>query len=97
MISVRSANDQVTEGRFEPQLFDANNQTDQDLMDLYFKKPVQTVEVTTDPIIIVPEKKYASFMIQTDPIIDEREVQEPVRLQIPKESYQGGSNRRQIE
>ena len=54
MISVRSANDQVTEGRFEPQLFDANNQTGQDLMDLYFKKPVQTVEVTTDPIIIVP-------------------------------------------
>ena len=97
MISVRSANDQVTEGRFEPQLFDANNQTGQDLMDLYFKKPVQTVEVTTDPIIIVPEKKYASFMIQTDPIIDEREVPEPVRLQIPKESYQGGSNRHQME
>ena len=66
-------------------------------MDLYFKKPVKTVEVTTDPIIIVPEKKYASFMIQTDPIIDEREVPEPVRLQIPKESYQGGSNRCQME
>jgi hypothetical protein len=36
-------------------------------------------------------------MIQTDPIIDEREVPEPVRLQIPEESYQGGSNRRQME
>ena len=53
-------------------------------MDLYFKKPVQAVEVITEPIIIVPEKQYFSLMIQTDPIIDEREVPEPVQLNIPR-------------
>jgi len=42
--------------------------------------------VTTDPIIIVPEKNYASFMIQTDPIIDEREAPDPVLLTAPREN-----------
>jgi len=32
-------------------------------MDMYFYKPVQTTEMTTDPVIIVPEKTFASFMI----------------------------------
>jgi hypothetical protein len=53
-------------------------------MDFYYKKPVQAVEVITEPIIIVPEKQYSSLMIQTDPIIDEREVPEPVQLNIPR-------------
>ena len=66
-------------------------------MDLYFKKPVQSVEVITEPVIIVPEKKFASFMIQTDPIIDEREVPELARLETPQESHLSESDRRQIE
>ena len=36
-------------------------------------------------------------MIQTDPIIDEREVPDPMQLQLPQESYLSESTRRLIE
>ena len=36
-------------------------------------------------------------MIQTDPIIDEREVPDPMKLQLPQESYLSESTRRLIE
>lgn len=34
--SFRDINEQVTEGRFEPALFDANIQTDRELIELYY-------------------------------------------------------------
>lgn len=54
-------------------------------MDLYYKRPVRGVEVITEPVNIVPEKNFSSLMIQTDPIIDERDSHEPALLKIPKE------------
>ena len=41
---------QISEGRFEPQLFDANNQTDRELIENYMRKEVAEEECATDPV-----------------------------------------------
>jgi hypothetical protein len=47
----------VTEGRFEPQLFDANIQTDRELIELYFAKETANTEVVTDVNLKKVEQK----------------------------------------
>lgn len=70
----------MTEGRFEPQLFDANIQTDRDLMELYFAKEITNTEVATDRLKV--EQK--SLMIQTDPLIEELWLmEEPAVYELP--------------
>jgi hypothetical protein len=53
LISVKSLSQQVSEKRFDPILFDANIQTDTDLIEKYVAKETVSQEVFTDPVNIV--------------------------------------------
>ena len=78
--SVREQGDQITEGRFEPQLVDTQVNTERKLLDDYFKKPTVDSGVNTAPIIFGEEKpRTHSTMIQTEPMVDELGVPEEPR------------------
>ncbi len=81
--SFRDINEQVTEGRFEPALFDANIQTDRELIELYFAKQTQDFETVTESPP-VPKVLMKQMMIQTDPEIEEfNDELEPQLYHIP--------------
>jgi len=56
-------------------------------LDAYVKKQVAHTEAATNPVIIVPPKKYASLMIQTDPDPDENATVEPNNSAMPLEHW----------
>jgi hypothetical protein len=44
------------------------------------------IETETDPVIIVPKKSTATYMVQTDPVVDEiMHMMEPFSLILPRE------------
>lgn len=62
--SQRDRIEQVTEGRFEPALFDATNQTEaRFLEDPASKRVIITTEMVTEPIVIRSPKKFSTFMV----------------------------------
>lgn len=64
----------MSQGRFDPLLFDANIQTDRELLDLYFAKEMCAANVATSdiPFRVEERKEIKSHQIQTDPLIPER-------------------------
>ena len=66
--------EQVSQGRFDPQLFDANIQTDRELIEMYFAKEMSAANVETAdiPFKVEEKKEIKSHQIQTDPLIPER-------------------------
>jgi len=84
--SVRDMDGQITEGRFEPLLFDANIQTDRELLENYFRKETAVIETVTDPVSFRKPIKFASLMCQTEPEIEElRTLDEPITDEMPLE------------
>ena len=49
-MSIRDHTAQISEGRFNPEVFDANIQTDRELLDIYMMKETKSNEVATDPV-----------------------------------------------
>lgn len=75
--SIRDHTAQISEGRFEPNVFDANIQTDRELLDIYMQKETHSADCATDPVKFQPPVVMAQMMCQTDPEIWEpRNVQE---------------------
>lgn len=82
--SVRSKADQVSERRFDPTQFDSTCQTDEKLMEIYFKKPQTSQEIFTEPVVIKTPKNLRSFMIQTEPEIEETKREyDPIPIEQP--------------
>lgn len=61
---MRSKNEQVSTGRFEPHKFEAQNQTSS-VGSSKRKKRVQA-ETATEPVQFASSRKYASLQVQTD-------------------------------
>lgn len=70
--SIRSKGEQVSEGRFEPPIFDANCQTTNDLLK-FLQPPSNQAMTCTEPVKFHLEVPRRVFMVQTDPIIYEPE------------------------
>ena len=80
-VSQRDRIEQVTEGRFEPTVFDVAQQTETKIV-----PPIktQTNETTTEPVRMTSPKQFSTFMVQTDPMIDELvSLEHPVPSQLP--------------
>ena len=70
--SVREQADQVTEGRFEPQMMNQGLNTDSKLLEAYFAKSMHDADVNTGPVIFgEPKPRLESIMVQTEILIDE--------------------------
>lgn len=84
--SVRDIDGQVTEGRFEPELFHEGCQTDKDLILSYLKVPVESHDQVTEPVNIKEFTKFSLAFCQTDPEIEEpHTLEEPESIQKPAE------------
>ena len=78
--------EQVSEGRFLPLIFDANVQTDRELIVNYLKPQTAEMEIDTDPVKFAEEKEFIQCMIQTDPVMPEPELtHEPESLEPPSD------------
>lgn len=83
-ISVRDMNDMVTEGRFAPAQFNAEIQTDRELIVNFLRRETAGTDMCTEPIKFLPEKEFAQIMIQTDEMIYEPELtHEPNTIEWP--------------
>ena len=69
--SLRSKMCEVTDGRFEPMTFNANCQTDRELIDRWLNKERIDTEVETEPVQIRLPPELNFEMVQTDPMINE--------------------------
>lgn len=66
-------------------MFDANCQTEKELIFQYVAKSNKVVETATDPEMFMNMKSVATLMVQTDPMIAENvTVDEPITLQQPQ-------------
>ena len=55
-------------------------------MKKYLQKATKVTETETDPVNIVPKKYTSTFMVQTDPVIDEIfHMMEPFSLSLPRD------------
>ena len=71
-VSVREQGDQVSEGRFDPRIQDAQVDTGTELLDDYMHRPSRDCATSTIPVIFGEAKpKMMTAMIQTDPLISE--------------------------
>lgn len=85
--SQREKIEQVSEGRFLPMIFDANVQTDRELLVNYLRPETAEIEIDTDPVKFAEEKEFIQCMIQTDPVMPEPELtHEPESLEQPLDS-----------
>lgn len=85
-LSLRDVNDQVTDGRFEPLQFNAQIQTDRELIVNFLKKETAQTDMCTDPIKFMPEREFTQIMCQTDDMIAEPELtHEPIPSEQPSE------------
>jgi hypothetical protein len=57
-------------------------------MKKYLQKATKVTETETDPVNIVPKKYTSTFMVQTDPVIDEIfHMMEPFSLSLPRDYH----------
>jgi hypothetical protein len=83
--------DQVSVDRFNPLTNEEPTQTSYLLLQDYMKRPQHNQETSTDPVNIIDEEVFrTSIMIQTLPIIEERDVDEPQPLWVPDEPMYRG-------
>jgi hypothetical protein len=61
--SIRSKDQQVTEGRFQAPHFDANVQTDKELVIKYVAVEKAEQAIVTTPVNIVPPKELRAMMV----------------------------------
>ena len=83
-LSIRDKDGQITEGRFEGYLFDANPQTESKLLQEYLRKSTRGEDIQTEPVKFMPEREIGHIFVQTEPPIFEPELtHEPVDLDMP--------------
>ena len=71
-VSVREQGDQVSEGRFDPRIQDAQVETGRELLDEYLHRPSRDCGTGTEPVIFGEAKPLMmSAQIQTDAVVDE--------------------------
>ena len=59
--SFRERNEQVSQGRFRPIVWDATNQTEKKLVQEYLRKSAHSARIGTDPVEFEPETERAHF------------------------------------
>ena len=73
-VSVREQGDQVSDGRFDPRIQDAQVETGRELLDDYLHRPSRDCGTSTVPVIFgEPKPVMLTAWIQTDPVVEEVE------------------------